>query len=90
MSLIAWWWTQRDQGVLAALAKPAGRPQADPKDREIAKRQFDGRERAHVMIDDAIVELAPVVGVREACAAVGRPQANHYRRHRQSPVPARE
>jgi transposase len=33
-SLIASWRTQRDQGALAALAKPAGRPQADPKDRE--------------------------------------------------------
>jgi putative transposase len=41
------------------------------------------------MIDDAITELAPVVGVRKACAAAGRPQANHYRRHRQSPAPQR-
>jgi putative transposase len=41
------------------------------------------------MIDDAIAELAPLVGVRDACAAVGRPQANHYRRHRQSPAPQR-
>lgn len=36
-SLIAAWRTQRDQGALAALAKPAGRPQADPKDRENAR-----------------------------------------------------
>lgn len=36
------------------------------------------------MIDDAIAELTQLVGVREACTAVGRPQANHYRRHRQS------
>ena len=41
------------------------------------------------MIDDAITELAPLVGVREACVAVGRPQASHYRRHRQSPAPVR-
>lgn len=41
------------------------------------------------MIDDAITELAPVVGVRKACAAAGRPQANHYRRHRTSPAPPR-
>jgi putative transposase len=41
------------------------------------------------MIDDAIVELEPLVGVRAACRATGRPQANHYRRHRQSPPPAR-
>jgi putative transposase len=41
------------------------------------------------MIDDAIAELAPLVGTRAACRATGRPQANHYRRHRQSPAPPR-
>jgi transposase len=33
-SLISAWRRQRDQGALRALAKPAGRPQADPADRE--------------------------------------------------------
>lgn len=33
-SLIAAWRTQRDQGALAALAKPAGRPAGDPRERE--------------------------------------------------------
>jgi hypothetical protein len=32
--LISAWRLQRDQGARAALARPAGRPQADPKDRE--------------------------------------------------------
>jgi putative transposase len=41
------------------------------------------------MIDDAITELTPLVGVRQACRATGRPQANHYRRHRKTPAPAR-
>lgn len=41
------------------------------------------------MIDEAITELAPLVGVRTACAAAGRPQASHYRRHRKSPAPER-
>jgi putative transposase len=41
------------------------------------------------MIDDAITELEPLVGVRAACRATGRAQANHYRRHRQSPAAAR-
>ena len=42
------------------------------------------------MIDDAIAELTPVLGSkRAACTATGRPQANHYRRHRQSPAPSR-
>jgi hypothetical protein len=40
------------------------------------------------MTDEAIAALRPLIGTRAACAAVGRPQANHYRRHRQSPRPA--
>jgi putative transposase len=37
------------------------------------------------VIDAAIEELAPVVGVRKACEALGESQARWYRRHRQSP-----
>jgi transposase len=36
-SLISAWRLQRDQGALEALAKPAGRPPADPGDRENAR-----------------------------------------------------
>jgi transposase-like protein len=36
-SLISAWRKQRDDGVRAALAKPAGRPPADARDREIAR-----------------------------------------------------
>jgi putative transposase len=39
------------------------------------------------VIDAAITELAPDVGVRAACTAVGEAQARWYRRHRQSPPP---
>lgn len=35
-SLITSWREQRDKGAEQALARPAGRPKADPKDREIA------------------------------------------------------
>jgi putative transposase len=41
------------------------------------------------MTDAAIEQLAPKIGVRDACEAVGVAQASWYRRHRQSPVPAR-
>lgn len=41
------------------------------------------------MIDHAVTELAPQVGVRAACDAVGVAQASYYRRHRKSPVPQR-
>jgi putative transposase len=39
-----------------------------------------------MMIDDAVTELAPLIGKRAACRATGRPQASYYRRHRQSPA----
>jgi len=39
------------------------------------------------MIDQAVAELQPLVGVRVACTAVGEAQARWYRRHRQSPPP---
>ena len=41
------------------------------------------------MTDAAITELAPHLGVRGACHAVGAAQASYYRRHRQSPPPPR-
>ncbi len=41
------------------------------------------------MVDTAIEELIPVVGVRQACAAVGVAQADWYRRHRHSAPPAK-
>ena len=42
-SLISTWRQQRDQGAHEALGRPAGRQQADPRDREIArlKREVD-------------------------------------------------
>jgi putative transposase len=39
------------------------------------------------MIDQAIGELAPIVGTKAACAVVGRPRASHYRQHRKGPPP---
>lgn len=41
------------------------------------------------MTDSAIAELAPRIGVRDACDAVGVARASYYRRHRQSPAPQR-
>jgi len=41
------------------------------------------------MIDEAVSELEPVVGVRDACRVLGEPRARWYRRHRKSPAPAR-
>src|SRR6266550_3611080 len=36
-SLISEWRKQRDKGALAALAKPSGRPPADPRDQQVAR-----------------------------------------------------
>lgn len=41
------------------------------------------------MTDHVVMELAPQLGVRAACEAVGASQAGYYRRHRQSPAPIR-
>jgi hypothetical protein len=41
------------------------------------------------MADQAIGELAPIVGKRAACAALGRSRATYYRRHRRSPASPR-
>src|SRR5688500_17026876 len=39
-------------------------------------------------VEAAVGELAPVVGTRAACAAVGRSWATHYRHHRVGAAPA--
>ena len=41
------------------------------------------------MIDQAVEELVPLVGVTAACRAVGRPRSCHYRWHPKSPPPPR-
>ena len=57
-SLISAWRLQRDQGARAALAKPAGRPPADPKDRENAKLRKEN-ERLTGELDKArkVIEI---------------------------------
>ena len=39
------------------------------------------------MIESAVLELTPLIGVSAACEAVGRSRATHYRGHRVSPAP---
>jgi transposase-like protein len=45
-SLISAWRIQRDQGARAALAKPAGRPPADTRDKEIARLRRENERLA--------------------------------------------
>ena len=41
------------------------------------------------MVEQTIAELAPSIGTRAACAALGRARATYYRHHRRSPPPPR-
>ncbi|MGH3505562.1 MAG: IS3 family transposase [Nocardioidaceae bacterium] len=52
-------------------------------------REQGARERVDEVTDEAVGELAPRIGVRDACAVVGATRAGYYRRHRQSPPPPR-
>jgi transposase len=45
-SLIAAWRQQRDSGVRAALARPAGRPPADARDKELARLRRENERLA--------------------------------------------
>ena len=51
-SLISAWREQRDQGGLEALGKPAGRPAADARDRELARLRREN-ERLAAQLDKA-------------------------------------
>jgi transposase-like protein len=51
-SLISAWRQQRDQAALAALAKPTGRPPADPVERENTKLRKEN-ERLQAELDTA-------------------------------------
>lgn len=57
-SLISAWRIQRDQGALAALAKPAGRPAADSRDRENAQlRKENERLTAELETARRVIEV---------------------------------
>jgi transposase-like protein len=45
-SLLTTWRAQRDQGAREALARPAGRPPADTRDKEITRRRRENERLA--------------------------------------------
>jgi transposase-like protein len=57
-SLISEWRKQRDRGALEALATPAGRPQADPRNREVARlRRQNERLEAELARARKVIEV---------------------------------
>ena len=64
-SLVHAWRQQRDQASLAALAKPAGRPPADPRERENTRLRKDN-ERLRAELDKA----RKVIEVQEKLSAL--------------------
>ena len=57
-SLISEWRKQRDRGALQALAAPAGRPPADPRDREVARlRKQNQRLEAELAKARRVIEV---------------------------------
>ena len=63
---------------------PGGAP-----DRARCRPASGARQRVNDVSEAAVAELAPRLGVRAACDALGIAQASYYRRHRTSPAPAR-
>ena len=57
-SLISEWRKQRDRGALAALAKPAGRQPADPRDQQVARlRRENERLQAELSKARMVIEV---------------------------------
>src|SRR6266487_4548350 len=73
-SLISAWRDQRDKGALAALAQPAGRPPADPKDREIARLRKE-TEKLAAELDKAqrVIEVQGKLSALLGQLATGSP-----------------
>ncbi|HXQ56480.1 MAG TPA: IS3 family transposase [Actinomycetes bacterium] len=77
-SLISEWRKQRDRGALQALAKPAGRQPADPRDQQVARlRKENQRLAAELAKARKVIEVQG-----KALGAVGA--ARHRRRDRAS------
>ena len=73
-SLISAWRDQRDKGALAALATPAGRPAADPKDRENSRLRREN-ERLAAELDKAqrVIEVQGKLSALLGQLATGSP-----------------
>ena len=64
-SLLSEWRKQRDRGALEALAKPAGRQPADPRDRELARLR-----RQNEQLEDDLGTARKVIEVQGKLSAL--------------------
>lgn len=64
-SLITEWRGQRDRGALEALGRPAGRPQTDPRDGEIARLR-----RENERLTDELAKTRTVIEVQGKLSAL--------------------
>lgn len=73
-SLISAWRDQRDKGALAALAQPAGRPSADPRERENTKlRKENERLRAELDKAQKVIDVQGKLSALLGQLATGSP-----------------
>jgi len=73
-SLISAWRAQRDQGALQALAKPAGRPQSDPRDRDnVRLRQENEHLRGELDKARRVIEVQGKLSALLGQLATGSP-----------------
>lgn len=75
-SLIAAWRSQRDAGAREALAKPVGRPPADPRERETARlRRENERLQAELAKARAVIEVQGKLSALLGQLATGSPSS---------------
>ncbi len=96
-SLISAWRSQRDAGVREALAKPVGRPPADPREREnVRLRRENERLAADLAKARAVIEVQGKLSALLGQLATGSPNSGSEptpgstRRSRNSPGSPKE
>jgi transposase len=81
-SLIAAWRQQRDQGARAALARPAGRPPADTRDKELARLR-----RENERLEAELVRARKVIDIQGKLSSLLGELATDSQRNGSEPTP---
>jgi transposase-like protein len=81
-SLIAAWRQQRDQGAQAALARPAGRPPADTRDKELARLR-----RENERLEAELVKARKVIDIQGKLSSLLGELATDSQRNGSEPTP---